>query len=153
MNRKVDVIERIEKHAKLIASGKHDEIRPGMPLRISTAAQAGDGVWQGDLGLELIEKVPKGYKKAKNPSLQLVPGNTQGAKHCLDSLQGVEVYLPKGWGTDFDSLEGPCLVLSEERTVLHPTHGDVTIPKDFVVLCRYQRNYDADERREHRAID
>lgn len=150
---KESVIEKIEKHAQLIANGGHDRITPGAPMTISAAATPGDGVWQGDLGLEIVECVPSNYVKAQKPSLQLVPGNTQGARHCLDSLAGVEMFLPPHWGDDFDSLKGPCFVLSKTRTVVHPVHGDVTIPAGFTVLCRYQRNYDAAQQREHRAYD
>jgi hypothetical protein len=80
-----------------------------------------------------------------------VPGQTQGAKHCLDGTGGVEMYLPPGWPEVTE--DGPCLVLTEERTVLHPTHGAVTIPAGMTVACSYQREWDAEQRRARRAID
>jgi len=147
-------IDRIETHAKKIASGKHETVSPGQPARFTEASSVNDGIWQGDLGLEIIEKVPDGYtlvRRAKDADRQLVPGNTQGSKHCLDSLSGVKLYRPEKW--DGESLIGPCFVLTEERTVQHPTHGAVTIPAGFTVQCRYQREFDAELRRERRNAD
>lgn len=150
----VTTIERIERHAKRIAGGKA-KVHPGQPHRISEAASVGDGVWQGDLGIEIVAKVPADYVRVKNPKaseLQLVPGNTEGAKHCLDSCDGVVMHRPKGW-PNAESLVGPCLTLTKERTILHPKHGNVTIPAGFTVLCRYQREYDAELKRERRNAD
>lgn len=146
-------IERIKRHAKRIADG-HERVKPGQPVRFTEAATANDTIRQGDLYLTIVGKVPSGYAKINAPNAankQLVPGSTQGAKHCLDSLVGVTLYRPKKWSAE--SLEGPCLVLAKERKVLHPTHGAVTIPAGFTVLCRYQREFDSEQRRERRARD
>ena len=146
------VIDRIESHAKRIAAGEHERVRPGQPERMSEAASVGDCVVQGDLYLEVVDGPPEGYVKAESPSTQLVPGTTQGAKHCLDSTDGVEMWMPKGWGKE-EMLTGPCLRLSEERTVTHPVHGNVTIAAGHTILCSYQREYDAELRRERRNAD
>jgi hypothetical protein len=145
-------IEKLQRHANKIKAGKA-RVSPGQSMRLSAAAEPGDGVWQGDLGLEVVSSVPGGYERAKAVTLQLVPGSTQGSRHCLDSADGVEMYLPKGWGPKYDGLAGPCLVLTEERTILHPTHGAVTIPAGFTIQCRYQREWDAEQRRERRNAD
>lgn len=147
-------IERVEKHAKRISNGEHETVKPGQPFRITEAASVGDGAWQGDLGLEIVSSVPASYdrvEKLKANDKQLVPGSTQGSKHCLDSLRGVQVFRPKDWSEE--SLDGPCLVLAEERTILHPTHGAVTIPAGFTVLCRYQREWDKEQAKERRSRD
>ncbi|MGB1274899.1 MAG: hypothetical protein ACPG77_04040 [Nannocystaceae bacterium] len=139
---------------KLAEMTNHMEnVEPGQPVEMSVAAVPGDGIWQGDLGLEVLASVPADCKLAPKPSPQLVPGNTRGARHCLDSLEGVEVYLPPNWGQDENNLRGPVLVLSESRTVEHPTHGDVTIPAGFTIGCCYQREWDAVQRAERRAAD
>ena len=143
-------IEKITRRANRIANG-NDKIQPGQAARLSEAATVGDYARQGDLYLYVVESVPAGYIKQEKPSRQLVPGNTEGAKHCLDSLDGVELYLPAVWNEE--TLEGQCLKLSKERTVVHPTHGDVTIPAGFTILCGYQREYDAEQRRERRNAD
>lgn len=131
-----------------------ESVCPGEAFTLSDAADVGDGVWQGDLGIEIVAAVPDEYVQVKNPMAadkQLVPGNTQGSRHCLDSLRGVTIYRPAKW--DAESLQGPCLVLAQARTITHPTHGDVIIPAGRTVLCRYQREFDAEQKRERRARD
>ncbi len=151
---KSSVIEKIQKHAAKIRNGEHDKIGPGVPVTISNALVAGEGVAQGDLNIIVADSVPRGYvliKKPQSRDNQLVPGNTVGAKHCLDSLAGVTLYRPQQWTEE--SLDGPCLVLTQERTVLHPTHGAVTIPAGMTVVCHYQREYDRELAIERRARD
>jgi hypothetical protein len=147
----LNAIEKITRRAARIANG-NDKIVPGQAARLSEAACCGDGARQGDLYLKIVSQPPANYALCKKPSLQLVPGNTEGAKHCLDSLDGVTVYLPPQWG-EAESLLGPCLVLAKERTVVHPVHGDVTLPAGNTVLCGYQREWDAEQRAERRNAD
>lgn len=150
----VTAIEAIQEHAKRIAEGKHETVKPGQPSRFTEAASVGDGIWQGDLLLEIVASVPAGHNVMLKPKKQLVPGTTQGARHCLDSTRGVKVYYPKGWPESAEeTLIGPCLVLTEERTVLHPTHGSVSIPAGFAVLCSYQKDFDYLTKRERRTQD
>lgn len=146
------VIEDMVSHA---AAMNPEQVRPGLPYRVSEATSVGEGVWQGDLGLEIVAAVPAAYQLAPqtDAARQLVPGSTQGARHCLDSLDGVALYHPAGWGPTYDGLAGPCFVLSQERAITHPVHGQITIPAGFTVLCRYQREYDAEQRRERRNAD
>lgn len=150
------VIEKIERHAKRIAAGKA-KVKPGQPHRMSEAMQAGDYGWQGDLKITVLDKVPADYLKLATPSVadrQLVPGNTEGAKHCLDSLKGVAMFRPAGWPQSAESdYCGPALVLAHERTILHPTHGSVTIPAGFTVRLDYQREFDAETQRSRRNAD
>lgn len=143
-------IDKITRRAQRIANG-NDKIQPGQAARLSEAASVNDFARQGDLYLYVVAAVPPGYSKAAKPLLQLVPGNTEGAKHCLDSLDGVELYLPAVWNEE--TLAGPCMKLSKERTVLHPTHGNISIPAGFTILCGYQREYDSELRRERRNAD
>ena len=146
-------ITKIEKHAKKIRDGKAT-VSPGLPFRINEAATVGDMVWQGDLGLEIVDDVPSGYVRVKSPTdadRQLVPGNTQGAKHVLDSFDGVELWRPAEW-PNVTQL-GPAFVLRKERAVTHPTHGDVTIAAGHAVLCSYQREWDSEQLAERRNMD
>jgi len=147
---KAITIDHIQSHAERIAAGQ-ESVKPGMPLAFTTACSPGDAIRQGDLYLVVVDKVPSGYVKATRPSKQLVPGNTEGAKHCLDATAGVKVYLPEKW--DAESLEGPCLVTTKERKVLHPVHGPVTIPAGMTVQCRYQREWDKELAKQRRARD
>ena len=150
---KSSVIEKIQKHAEKIRNGEHDKIGPGVPVTMSNALVAGEGVAQGDLNIIVADAVPRDYvliEKQSNDK-QLVPGNTVGAKHCLDSLSGVNLYRPEKWSEE--SLDGPCLVLTQERTILHPTHGAVTVPAGMTVVCHYQREWDRELANERRARD
>ncbi len=148
----VSIIESIETHARRIADGQ-ERVSPGMPLAFTEACSPGDCIWQGDLALIISgsHNPPKGYKLAKEPSVQLVPGNNVGAKHCLDSLEGVEIFLPKNWNEE--SMDGPFLRIKQERHIIHPTHGKVTIPAGFNIECGYQREYDKELERERRVRD
>lgn len=148
----MNVIDQIQQHAQRISDGL-ERVSPGMPLAFTTASTPGDCIWQGDLGLIISDSPnpPAGYKKSKNPSTQLVPGNTVGARHCLDSLEGVEMHIPETWNEE--SLQGPFLKFTQDRQVLHPTHGCVTIPAGFNVECVYQREWDKIQAAERRARD
>ena len=149
-------IKDVVEHADAIADGRHDTVKPGMPQTFSEAACDGDMIWQGDLGIGITSGgIPLGYKKVnKIEDLCLVPGKdkTIGSRHCLESAEGVEMWVPEVW--DETSLDGPYLLLSNGTTVSHPKHGDVSVPSCFnEVQVVYQREYDTELRRERRARD
>lgn len=154
----MSVIKEIENFVKSVAHGS-EFVSHGVPIRFTEASTSGDRIWQGDLALTIRSKVPKDYVEARSgeegrslsSSLQLVHGSNVGSMHCLDSLDGVKLFFPKRW--DEESLRGPFFILSKERTVTHPKHGNVTIPAGFSVQCSYQREYDAEQKRERRAKD
>lgn len=148
------VIEKIERRIKRIARGNDPKVKPGQTERLNEACVTGDFIRQGDLYIIVFGVVPAGYVHIVAPTerdKQLVPGNTQGAKHCLDSLSGVELWLPKEWTED--TLEGPFLRLSKERTILHPTHGACVIAAGVSVRLAYQREWSREEAKERRARD
>lgn len=147
------VVDQLLAQAECIRNGEHDTIKPGQPFRINEAATVGDRVWQGDLCIKVVPCVPNDYVLTSDPVIQLVPGNTEGAKHRLDALDGVKMFLPGGWGPNYEGLLGPAFVLTQERTIMHPVHGDVTIAAGHTILCSYQREYDAELRRERRNAD
>lgn len=146
------VIDTLQSYVDKIKN--HDKVQPGMPALFTEACQSGDGIWQGDLGLELVDKVPSGYKKVielQEKDKQLVLGNTQGARHCLNTLDGVVIYHSENWNDE--SLNGPCLVLSKDNIVFHPIHGSVSLLKDTIILCRYQKEWDKEQQKERRQQD
>lgn len=148
-------IDRIQAHATNISAGRNERVKPGQPERLSEAASVGDTVAQGDLYLMVVDSVPVGYKRLSRPKksdAQLVPGTTQGARHCLSDLRAVVLHRRSDWGQG-ESLLGPCFTTKREVQVLHPVHGDVTIPAGFTVLCGYQREFDQEQRRERRNLD
>ena len=149
------VIENMEEQVARIRDGKEENVKPGSPERFTAAASKGDCIRQGDLYLVIGDAIPgDGFKLIENHddlNKQLVPGNTQGSKHCLDSLVGVKLYRPEKF--DNESTIGPVLELSHDRVVQHPTHGHVTLLAGTIVECHYQREYDAEQKREMRAKD
>jgi hypothetical protein len=147
-------IEKIVNHAAKIKAGEIEQVKPGMPIAFTDACVAGDTIRQGDLYLVIVADVPKGYAEVTKPTKadrQLVPGNTEGSRHCLDSLAGVKMYRPAKW--DEESLDGPCLVLTKARKVLHPTHGTALLPAGFTVVCKYQREFNKEQQKALRARD
>lgn len=128
-----------------------ESVSPGQPAAFNEACVPGDTIWQGDLGIEMIDAIPEGYKKAKKVGVQLVPGNTQGARHCLNTEDGVKMYYPANYGQE-DCLNGPAVEVTGGQSVTHPVHGDVTLSKGMYRFD-YQREYDAEQKRERRARD
>lgn len=148
-------VEEIAEHATAIKEGRDPKVKPGAPERFTDAAAPGDTIRQGDLYITIREgAIPEGYvlvEKPKEVDRQMVPGNTEGAKHCLDSMDGVDLYRPAQWTEG--SLDGPIINLEKERTVLHPTHGSVTIPKGMSAEFTYQREWSKERKRAIRAAD
>lgn len=146
------VFTEIKEHAQRIINGQ-ERVKPGMPLAFTEASTPDDAIWQGDLCIVIspLKKAPKGFVKQDEINLQLVPGNTEGSKHCLESSNGVEVYLPEVWNDE--SQVGPFIMVKETCRILHPVHGTVTIPAGFNVECYYQREWDKEQARERRARD
>lgn len=119
-----------------------EKIRSDRPQRFPEAASPGDYWRQGDIYITLLAAVPQTAEKVQAPaSRQLAPGDTQGSRHCLDSLDGADWHRLKQ-ATEFD---GPILALATERTVTHPEHGHVILPPGVYAIT-YQRNLDQEER-------
>lgn len=161
-------VEELTKAVADIRNGSHESIRMGEPFRFTEACNAswdgGDAVQQGDMVIKLVDRtIPNGYELANknqldklvNRRLSLVPGsdNTEGSRHCLDSLDGVTVYLPQTY-EDEGNLLGPLLHITREVKIPHPTHGDVIVPDCFdAVAIGYQREHDLEQKMERRARD
>ncbi len=144
------ISEAVEAIRKVRPGG---DIGPGNAFRINEAAGIGDGVWQGDLGIEVVEAIPEHYVASK-PKKQLVPGDTRGARHCIKNVTTIKQFsLPPDWGDDYIGLEGPAFVCVKETTIPHPIHADVHIAPGHTIRLRYQRNLDEETKRERRAID
>jgi len=151
-----------------IRDGSHETIRMGEEFRFSESCNAawdyGDAVFQGDMVVKLVDRaIPNNYNLATSEQLEkmmrlglgLVPGNdtTEGSRHCLDSLDGVTVYLPNGY-EDEGNLLGPLLHLDKGCRISHPRHGDVIVPGCFnAVVIGYQREYDLEQKISIRAQD
>jgi hypothetical protein len=123
-----------------------EEIRNDSEQLFPEAATPGDCWRQGDLYITLLSAIPGDVKKCKRRK-QLVPGTTQGSRHCLDSLAGVTMYEIEKPG----QLDGPVIDCKQERTITHPEHGNVVLPPGIYGI-HYQRDLDAEER-ERRVLD
>ena len=139
-----------------------DTVSPGVPASLTGAHETGDGVWQGDLGIEIVDSVPDDYERVDNTGdadRQLVPlDGGPGSHHRLRSLDGVTLYRPNGWGESDSDLRGPCVVFDRPNSIDHEPghahpHGTVDIEAPMTVLCRYQRNWSAEQREARRAAD
>jgi hypothetical protein len=135
------VVFEMVNHVKKMRS-QDAPVKPGQPERFTEACTVGDTIAQGDVNFILAEKrhLPSDYVPWENipDNLQLVHGSDIGSMHCLDSMEGVEAYVPNNWSAA--SLRGPFLMLSQERTAPHPKHGNVTFTKDSCIMVTYQRN-------------
>lgn len=127
----IAVIEQITERAKKMA--KPDPVKYG-------SMAPGDYHRQGDVYFTKLEKMPDGCAKAE-AQVQLAPGTTQGSRHCLESLSGVEFFR----AAQATELDGPVLKCEKPITVNHPEHGTVTMPPG-VYSVTYQRQH-ADELR------
>lgn len=141
------VLNDLQKHLETVS--------PGMPAEFTEAASVGDCIWQGDLCLTIIDKLPKDYvnKTGSKDRACLAPGGGEGSRHCIDDLANVQIKYPKGFNAEWEELNGPAFKTVNKTTVLHPRHGNVTIPAGFCVGVTYQREYDAEQKRERRARD
>lgn len=146
----------------------HDTHGPGTPFQFHRGLSYNDAHRQGDLYITLRDPAdrPSDYVKVdmagsdadgrmirQSPKyLQLVPGTEHGSRHCLDSLMDVQMWLPPDYGPD--SLLGPWLSITKDRTITHPTHGHShLIPGIGDYSCTYQRTLDAMQKLERRAAD
>jgi len=123
-----------------------EEIRNDTDQRFPEAATPGDCWRQGDLYITLLGAIPGDVKKSKAKK-QLVPGDAQGSRHCLDSLAGASIYEL----SEPSALDGPILECKQERTITHPEHGNVILPPGIYGI-HYQRDLDSEER-ERRVLD
>jgi hypothetical protein len=81
-------------------------------------------------------------EKLEGPSRQLAPGDTQGSRHCLRSLDGMTVYRLRNPGP----LDGPIVVGERGLAIDHPEHANIVIEQPVTVAITYQRAF-ADELR------
>jgi hypothetical protein len=129
-------------------------INPGSDESYSEAASIDDCGRQGDLYFAKVSMIPDNYIQESNPRTQLVPGNTKGSKHCLVSLDNVEVHLPIGFSFDksYDSNLGPIVVLHTDNEITHCEHGNVKLPAGTYEF-RYQNDWDIEEAKIRRQLD
>ena len=128
----------VREHAEAIRNDEHQTIATMSPR---------DAWAQGDLLLVcLSEKPAVRLDRVESPALQLAPGDTQGSRHCLESLDGITVWRRGDPGDGEDPLDGPILEAPRGLRVNHPEHGDVSLPPGIYSVV-YQRAYAEELRR------
>ncbi len=150
-------IENVQERSEEILNGAAEtersdgKCRP--PAFFPNDPPVNSAIAQGDLYLVIMDGVPEGYTERIDGDLQLVPGNTVGAKHCLIEGSPCKVFDPAGYGPDFEGLRGPVLVTSGTTEVAHPTHANVVVPPGTMVGCNYQQTWDNVQRQIRRTRD
>lgn len=119
-------------------------IMHGTPVECTDAMDRGDYVRQGDIYITKIGKrdIPGNAVPMKKPLVQLAPGDTQGSRHCLTTLDGVTMLEIPG-DSDYG---GPIIELAKPNTIEHPEHGHCKLPAGIYAIT-YQRTEDAEGRR------
>lgn len=128
----VNEFRTIKQHAEII---KNDETH-----RIETCSP-GDSWAQGDLLIVALDAVPKNCKPTK-VERQLAPGTSQGSRHFLASLEGVEMFTLD----DATPLDGPIVKTAKPCEIEHPEHGNIVLPAGVYGVI-YQRQYAEELRR------
>jgi len=155
MNTTQESFARVQEHCDRLNAGD-GTVQPGQPLNMSAALTADESIAQGDLYLQLLERVPPSYVPAPADfNGNLAPHSDVG--HCLSTLNGVDVFLPPTWGQD-DNLDGPVVQTHETPvSVVHGRethgHGTVHLPANCIISSYYQREFDAEQKRERRVQD
>lgn len=117
---------RIREHAETICNDDTHTLGELSP---------GDCWAQGDLVLMKLDRVPDGATKIPAQQ-QLVPGNTQGSRHCLTSLEGITMHKL----ADATELDGPVFEAEKTVEIDHPEHGNVIGgPGVYGVIYQRQR--------------
>lgn len=124
------------------------ESKSSQEVRFIEKMEVGKVVRQGDLYVHCVESShPKGKQL---PITQLVPGVSQGSRHCVDGGRVFEgkalpKWMPNGRS---DVVMGPVVENGERFTVTHPEHAHVSLPPG----C-YQVTYQLDAQSLQRVQD
>lgn len=142
-----NILEQMKEKITKLRNGDAP-ILPGTREQFTEACTRMDRIWQGDVAFTIKnrEDIPHEYVKWDEPpaNLQLVHGSDIGSMHCLDSIDGVEAYIPQNWNAE--SMKGPFLILTQDREGTHPKHGNVGMLKNTCVHITYARELDREQR-------
>lgn len=154
-----DAMNRVLTRAEEIRAGRvmveERVVAPGAPARITEAFRDGEAIAQGDMTIEVQSVRPADFvlvEKRVEADRQLVPGNNIGARHCLSTLEGVELYRAPSW-PNVDNLIGPWFISAHPIVIEHPKHGHVHIPANTGIQISYAREFDQEEKKNRRARD
>lgn len=112
----LDVINKLNRDAESIRNTDPQSLRTMEP---------GDEFRQGDLRvIRLKDDFVSRHRadlEATKPVSQLAPGQTQGSRHILKSVDGCKFHRLK----NATPLDGPIVEITEGNAITHPEHGDV----------------------------
>lgn len=128
----ISELKAIQKHAESIKNDETHEISVMSP---------GDCWAQGDVLITCLESLPTDCEPIKAEQ-QLAPGTTQGSRHCIVDLAGVEMFRMK----EATALDGPVFRCGSKVEIDHPEHGNLIVPAG-VYAVTYQRQYAEELRR------
>jgi len=128
----------IEIHQRIQALAEEIKAKPE-PLKIEIPV--GSHAVQGDVYIQTLAAVPTGWSLT-NPTQQIAPGTTQGSRHILESMDGIEMYT----SSDASPLDGPCIVAKKSFELTHPEHGHLILCPG-VYRITYARQYAEELRR------
>lgn len=128
----VSELKAIQKHAENIKNDETHEL---------SVMSAGDAWAQGDVLITCLGCVPAECEPMM-AERQLAPGTTQGSRHCIVDLAGVEMFRLK----DATPLDGPVFRSDRKIEIDHPEHGNLIVPPG-VYGVTYQRQYAEELRR------
>ena len=138
MKTETHTISDILEHGKLNFDGS-TQVVPDMKKGAYAA--------QGDVNIFRIGSIPKHAKKLSKEEIlkkfnsdgmyQLAPGTTKGSRHCMDNLQGVEVYELE----NPNPLQGEIFSIEQTKTIPHPEHGDLVFRQPGNYIIGYQRQH------------
>jgi len=128
----------IEIHKRIQALA---EVVKGKPEPREVTIPVGDYTVQGDVYIQALDIVPTGYKPT-SIAAQIAPGNTQGSRHILKSLDGIKMYTAKNASV----LDGPVIRAEQSFELTHPEHGHLILSPGIYRIT-YARQYAVELRR------
>jgi len=131
----------IQQSIQKLEASALESIDNGASHQMPEAFAPGDIYWQGDVGLLMLEQLPRGAvlrSERWKSDLQLAEGNTKGSRHCIPIRFEPSVQVHQH-GTN-DILDGDVLVASKPFDLVHPEHGDHIGYPPGVYRVRYQQN-------------
>ena len=107
-----------------------------LPWSLGRANRVGEWGRQGDIYVTLIDPPTQRLEKVDKFTGQVVEGNTQGSRHCVDNPNAVVAYN----NPDMSLSKGMILQVKEACSIVHPEHGSVNLDGGIWVEIGHQIN-------------
>ena len=131
------MIKEKRKSARKLAGPAAAEFIANDGEQVFEIMDVGDVVRQGDIYITRIQSLPRGAKLVPSKA-QLAPGETRGSRHCLRSLDGLQMYQVE----HANVLDGPIIVAKQGCAIDHPEHGNIVLNEPGgIYAITYQRAF------------